>query len=96
MGALIFQIGDIGISAHLYWRLNKISCRAYYCFLVTKVAFKSSLDLNFHPFIIAFFWSAELKFRIEEKIHSKAVADVSRDNWKIVFLFSWDRMGGGQ
>ena len=55
MGALIFQVGDIGTSAHLYWRLNTISCRAYYCFLVTKVAFKSSLDLNFHPFIIEFF-----------------------------------------
>ena len=57
-GGLDFQIGDIGTSAHLYWRLKKISCRAcllFYCFLVTKVAFKSSLDLNFHPFIIAFF-----------------------------------------
>ena len=40
-------------------------------FLVTKkIAFKSSLDLYFHPSIF--------EFRMEEKIHIKAVVDVSR------------------
>ena len=51
------------------------------------MAFKSPLDLHFHPSII--------EFRIEEKIHTKAVADVSRDIGVRVFLFSWDRMGEG-
>ena len=50
------------------------------------MAFKSSLDLHFHPSIIEF---------KEEKIHTKAVADVSRDIGVRVFLFSWDRMGEG-
>ena len=33
-----FEIGDIGTSAHLYWRLKRISCRACLSFhsLVTK------------------------------------------------------------
>ena len=35
-----------------------------------KNSLKSSLDLNFDPSII--------EFRIEEKIHTKAVVDVSR------------------
>ena len=55
-------------------------------FLVTKIAFKSSLDLYFHQSII--------EFRIEEKIHTKAVADVSRGAGRRIF--SWERLGGGQ
>ena len=34
-----FEIGDIGTSAHLYWRLKKISCKAcvlFYNFLGDK------------------------------------------------------------
>ena len=52
-----------------------------------KIAFKSSLDLYFHPSIT--------EFRIEEKIHTKAVVDVSRDAVGRVFLFSWERLKGG-
>ena len=53
--------------------------------LVTKKrAFKSSLDLCFHSFITKF----------EEKIHTKAVVDVSRGAEERVFLFSLERLGG--
>ena len=53
------------------------------CFLIArfwwqKVAFKSSLELYFHPSII--------EFRIEEKIHTKAVVDVSRGTEGRIFL----------
>ena len=52
-----------------------------------QIPWKSSLDLYFHPSIF--------EFRIEEKIHTKTAVDVSRGaGWKI-FLFSWDRLGGG-
>ena len=43
--------------------------------------------LYFHPSII--------EFRIEEKIHIKAVADVSRGAGGRVFLFSLERLGRG-
>ena len=43
-----------------------------------KKAFKSSLDLCFHPSVI------ELK--TEEKIHTKAVVDVSRGAGGRIFL----------
>ena len=52
-----------------------------------KIAFKSSLDVNFHPFII--------EFRIEEKIHTKTVVDVSRGTGGRVFLFFLEKLGGG-
>ena len=52
-----------------------------------KISFKSSLDLYFHPSII--------EFRIEEKLHTKAVVDMSRGAGGKVFLFSWERLGGG-
>ena len=52
-----------------------------------KIAFKSSLDLYFHPFII--------EFRIEEKIHNKTVVDVSRGTGGRVFLFFLQKLGGG-
>ena len=38
----------------------------------------NNFDLFFHPLIMEFFWFAKLPFRVEEKIHTKAVADVSR------------------
>ena len=50
-----------------------------------KIAFKKSLDLYFHPSII--------EFRIKEKIHTKALVDVSRGAGERVFLFSSDRLG---
>ena len=43
-----------------------------------KIAFKSSLDLYFHPSIF--------EFRMEENIHSKAVVDVSRGAGGRIFL----------
>ena len=63
--------------------MKKNSCRACRPFLLffgdkNKIAFKSSLDLYFQPLIIEFFWFATLQFRIEEKIHTQAVANVSR------------------
>ena len=71
-----FGIGNIGTSACLYWIWKKISCKTCllsYCFLCQqKVAFKSSLYQYFHYSII--------EFRIEEKIHTKTVVDVSRDS----------------
>ena len=52
-----------------------------------KIAFKSSLDLYFHPFII--------EFIIEEKIHNKTVVDVSGGTGGRVFLFFLEKLGGG-
>ena len=43
------------------------------------MSFKSSLDLYCHPLIIELFWFTKLWFRIEEKIHTKAVTNVFRD-----------------
>ena len=58
---------------HLFTLILKVeenvmqSLSALLLFFVTKIAFKSSLDLYFHPFII--------EFRIEEKIHNQAVPE---------------------
>ena len=52
-----------------------------------KIAFKSSVDLYFHPFII--------EFRIEEKIHNKTVVDVSKGTGGRFFLFFLQKLGGG-
>ena len=57
-GGVEFEIGDIDTSAHLYWRLKKISCKACLLFivlLVAKIVFKSSLDHYFNRFIIEIF-----------------------------------------
>ena len=54
--------------------------------LKNSLAFKRSLDLYFYPSII--------EFRIEEKIHTKAVVNVSRGAGERVFLFSWERLRG--
>ena len=43
-----------------------------------KIAFKSSVDLYFHPSIT--------EFRMGEKIHTKAVVDVSRSAGGRIFL----------
>ena len=71
--------------------LEKISCRAMQSLLLLfgykAIAFKSSFDLYFHPSII--------EFRMEEKLHTKIVVDVSRDAGGRVFLFFWERLGGG-
>ena len=64
--------------------LKKISCKFQenVCFLNLfcwwKITFKSSLELQFHPLIV--------KFRIEEKIHTKAVVDVLRGTAGRIFL----------
>ena len=71
--------------------LKKISCKfpesvcfsifffIFYFFYGDKEkAFKSSPDLHFHPSIF--------EFRIEEKIHTKTVVDVSRDAGERIFL----------
>ena len=52
-----------------------------------KIAFKSSVDLYFHPFII--------EFRIEEKLHTKAVVDVSRGARGRVSRFPLERLRVG-
>ena len=53
-----------------------------------KVALKSSFtDLYFHPFII--------EFRIEEKLHTKAVVDVSRGARGRVSRFPLERLRVG-
>ena len=44
-----------------------------------KIAFKSSLDLYFHPYII--------EFRMGEKINTKAVVDVSGGAGGKIFLW---------
>ena len=46
-GSIGFEKGDIGNSAHWYWRLKKSSCRA--C-LLFKIAFRSPFELYFYPF----------------------------------------------
>lgn len=56
-----------------------------------RIAFKSSTDHYFHPSIIKFIWFAYLRFRIEKKIYTKDVADVSRAMgvfWKL-FCMGW-------
>ena len=53
-------------------------CTLLYFFGGKKIAFKSSLDLYFHPSII--------EFRIEGKIHTEAVVDVPRGIGGRVFL----------
>ena len=66
-----------------FMQILRKSLLCYYCFFLfffwwQKIAFKTSVDLYFHPSII--------EFRMEEKIHIKAVADVSRDDGRRIFL----------
>ena len=49
-----------------------------------RIAVKSSLELYFSPLIIEGFFIC-LRFRIEEKIHIKAVADMSRSGAGRIF-----------
>ena len=37
-----------------------------------RIDFKSSLNIYSHPWLLNFFWLAQLSFRIEETIHTKA------------------------
>ena len=65
---------------HMTLRSRNMTCRAcmfFHCVVVSKV-FKSSLDLYFCAVIIGFFWYASLRFKIEQKMHTKAVYDRSR------------------
>ena len=55
---------------------------------MTQKAFISSLDLYFQFSIV--------EFRVEEKIHTKAVIDVSGGAQKRVFLISWERLREGK
>ena len=57
---------------------KKMSTFLLFFFWWQKIAFKSSLDLYLHPSII--------EFRVEEKIHTKAVVDVSRGDGGRIFL----------
>ena len=86
-GGVDFEIGD----TRLALEVEENSCRAcllsYCLFGGKKTAFKSSLDLYFHLSIT--------EFRIEGKMHAKAVTDVSRGDEGRFFLFSWERMEGG-
>ena len=81
-GDINFETGDWGTSAPLYFGLKKISCRTYHflpCVFGCKkrIVFKSFLSMYFHLLIIYSFWFAYLWFRIEVKMHTKGVADVS-------------------
>ena len=66
---------------------RKISFHSLIVFWLEKNCFKSSLDLYFNLSFI--------EYRIEKKIHTKTVVDVSRGAGGMVFLFSWERLGGG-
>ena len=89
-GGVDFEIEDIGTSTRLTLEVEENSCRAcllsYCLFGGKKTAFKSSLDLYFHPSIT--------EFRIEGKMHAEAVTDVSRGDEGRFLLFSWERMEG--
>ena len=79
-----------------------ISCRPCLFFIVfwwqkKNIAFK--IYIYFQHLIIEFFWFAKLRFRIEEKMHTKSVFDVSRGEeiWKLFCLGEWgtnDSLGG--
>ena len=47
--------------------------------MTNKITLKSYPKLHFHPLITGFCFFAYLWFSIEEKIHLKAIADVSRE-----------------
>ena len=77
MEALILAIGS---SAHLYWKLNKISCKAcllsFYFFGDKKIALKAPLT--------CIFISPLLSLEPGKKIHTEAVGGTGGR----VFLFS--------
>lgn len=55
------------------------------CFLTKiKIALKSYLELYFRPLITEFFGFVLLQFRIEEKINTKTLIDVSKDCGEVV------------
>ena len=67
--------------------MSNLSAFLLFFLWTKKIAFKSFLDLYFHPSII--------EFRIEEKIHTKAVVDESIGAGGRVFLFPWERLRRG-
>ena len=93
-----FQKYSREINPNFYWRLKKVSCKAcllFYCFFGDKKQFgKVFLIYTFIPFLLNSF--ALLQCRIEEMIQAKAIANVSRAAGGRLFLFSWERLEGGQ
>ena len=57
-GGVHFEIGDIGTSAQLVFKVEENLMQILSAFFLffgdKKIAFKSSFDLYFHPFIIEF------------------------------------------
>ena len=85
----IYNLIDSDLRVEIFMQISekyfmKISrkCLLSYCLFFfgggQKLAFKSFLDLHFHHSIIG--------FRMEEKIHTKAVVDVSRGIGGRIFL----------
>ena len=90
--AIDFETGDVSIFADYCWWLREIPWRACLLFGDKEMAFKNSLDLYLQTLITEFFWFTELQFKIERKIHIKAVVDVSRGSGIRVFLWrTWRR-----
>ena len=52
-GGVDFEVGDIGTSAHLYWRLKKISCRACLLFYNFFGDIKNSFKKLFSPVLLS-------------------------------------------
>ena len=71
------------------------SLSVFYCFSWQKNNIVFQISTYCQPLIIEFFWFSYLWFRIEEKIHTKAVSDVSRGEefWKLFCLGGWGRNG---
>ena len=82
-----------GNSAYLYWGWRKFHAEpvCFFIFLVTKIAFKSSLDLScmFISWLLIFFICLAM-VQIQGKIHTKAFVDVSRGwrSWKVGNCFT--------
>ena len=86
-GGVDFEIGDIGTSALLYWRLKKISCKAcllFYCILATKIALL--LICTFITLLLNSFCLATVQNRGKDT-HTNVVADVFGGAGRRVFLF---------
>ena len=66
------------MSEKKFMQISRKCLLSYSFFWWQKIALKSSLDLYFHPSVI--------EFRMEEKIHTKAVVDASRGAGERIFL----------
>ena len=99
-GGTDFEIGDIGISAHCYWSLKKISYRAslllYYFFGDKKWLLKALLPCTFICSLLISFdlpsYSSQLRKRYTLRL---LLCYVYRSAGGRVFLFSWERLGRG-